>query len=168
MRKSRDAAAVEEIRHSLVGLRRLFQRKELAQDWAAAFGKRSRLDYAELKLVDAVRTGGKTVGDVARLLGVDASRASRAVAAAVKKGVLRRTVTQDDARKVVIEVTAAGAKLAEKGSELTRTRIALALDGWSQAQTARFAKEFAQFVASLSPSPARRERGSEGRRASTV
>lgn len=149
MPESRDDELVEEIRHSLVDLRRLFQRKELAQHWAAAFGKRSRLDYAELRLLDAVRSGGATVGDVARLLGVDASRASRAVASAVEKGLLRRAVEQRDARKVVLEVTAAGAKLAAKGSELTRNRITLAIDDWSPAQTRRFARDLARFVSKM-------------------
>ncbi|MBL8915651.1 MAG: MarR family transcriptional regulator [Archangium sp.] len=159
MRKSREATSsrpadssaelIETIRHSLVELRRLFQRKELAQHWAAAFGKRSRLDYAELRLLDAVRAGGATVGDVARLLGVDASRASRAVASAVEKGLVRRTVEQSDARKVVLEVTAAGAKLAAKGSELTRNRITLALDDWSRADTQRFARDLARFVSKM-------------------
>jgi DNA-binding MarR family transcriptional regulator len=144
MRKSPNT--VEAIRHSVVALRRLFQRKELAQLWASAFGRHSKLDYTELRLLDAVRAGGSTVGEVGRLLGVDASRASRQVAAAVKKGLLRRRAEQGDARKVVLEVTAAGVKLAEKGSQLTRDRIALALEGWSAAERQRFADDLERFV----------------------
>src|SRR5688500_15771749 len=88
---------VESIRRSLVSLRRLFQRRELANLWASAFGQRSELDYFDVRLLDAVRvsssnegTSGATVGDVSRLLGIDPSRASRQVASAVRKGLLTR------------------------------------------------------------------------------
>jgi DNA-binding MarR family transcriptional regulator len=152
MRKSSNsqAATVETIRHSVVSLRRLFQRKELTQLWASAFGRHSKLDYGELRLLDAVRSGATTVGDVGRLLGVDASRASRQVASAVKKGLLERRAEQRDARKVVLEVTASGQRLAEKGSQLTRDRIALALGGWSAAEKQRFAADLERFVRQLS------------------
>ncbi|MFT3711543.1 MAG: MarR family winged helix-turn-helix transcriptional regulator [Archangium sp.] len=136
----------------MVSLRRLFQRKELAQLWASAFGRHSRLDYTELRLLDAVRSGAATVGDVGRVLGVDASRASRQVASAVKKGLVRRHAEQNDARKVVLEVTAAGQRIAEKGSQLTRDRIALALDGWSATERQRFAADLEKFVRAFSPS----------------
>jgi DNA-binding MarR family transcriptional regulator len=162
MRKSHignrpDHQTVEEIRIALVELRRLFQRKELAELWAAAAGHASvpGLDYAELRLLDAIRVAesrrpaGATVGDVARLLGVDPSRASRQVARAVAKGHLKRRAVQSDARKVVLEVTPRGARLQARGSALTRARIALALDVWSDAERARFAHLFSRFVGAI-------------------
>ncbi len=145
-------ATNEQIRHSLVGLRRLFQRKELAELWSSAFGKQSKLDYTELRLLDAVRVSGDagaTVGEVAVRLGLDPSRASRSVARAVKRGVLGRHAAQDDGRKVVVKVTPAGAKLQDRGSELTRNRIALALDGWSAADRERFAALFERFAQAI-------------------
>jgi DNA-binding MarR family transcriptional regulator len=147
--KGRDPT--ESIRISLVGLRRLFQRKELASMWAAAFGRRSELDYAEMRLLDAVRSAtdpgahGATVGEIATRLGIDPSRASRMVASAVKRGVLQRRASQSDGRKVILEVTARGAQLQARGSDLTRGRIALAIDTWSRADREEFARLFARF-----------------------
>ena len=143
---------VETIRRSLVGLRRVFQRKDLVGLWESAFGRRSKMDYTELKLLDAVRVsaeGGATVGEVSKLLGVDPSRASRLVARAVAKGLLARRASQGDARKVVLEVTAAGAKLQERGSDLTRARIELAVKAWPPRRRAEFSKLFGEFVAGM-------------------
>ena len=125
--KSREAN-VEDIRRWLVTLRRLFQRKELAELWAAAFGEATQLDYTELRLLDAVAMSQPTtVGDVAQRLGIDPSRASRQVARAVASGLLGRRAEQADGRKVVLAVTRHGAALQRRGSDLTRARIALGL-----------------------------------------
>src|SRR5437667_7997621 len=110
---------VEQVRIALVELRRLFQRSELAKEWSAAFGSSSKLDYTELRLLDAVRGStpraggddGATVGEVAERLGIDPSRASRLVARSVKRGVLTRHASAGDGRRVVLRVTAAGLKL---------------------------------------------------------
>jgi DNA-binding MarR family transcriptional regulator len=157
--KSAKLDPTESIRSSLVGLRRLFQRKELVEMWSAASGRAARLDYTELRLLDAVRSstrasddtgeGGVTVGEIARRLGVDPSRASRQVARAVKQGLLRRHAVQADGRKVLLQITAAGAKLQSRGSELTRARIALALDGWSAADREQLAALFSRFARAI-------------------
>ncbi|HSN29253.1 MAG TPA: MarR family winged helix-turn-helix transcriptional regulator, partial [Kofleriaceae bacterium] len=148
--------AVERIRVALVELRRLFQRKELTALWAAAAGGDPRLDYADLRLLDAVVVAtdrnsgiasgpaGATVGDVAHLVGVDPSRASRHVARAVARGLVARRAAPGDARQVVLEVTAKGARLQAKGSDLTRARIALALADWTDADRAAFERLFAR------------------------
>jgi DNA-binding MarR family transcriptional regulator len=166
MRKAHNRGQVEAIRTSLVELRRLFQRKELTALWAEAAGGDPRLDYADLRLLDAVvvaaqrrrglgagTTGDEharaTVGDVARLLGIDPSRASRQVARAVTRGLLERRASQGDARKVVLAITARGAKLQAKGSDLTRARIAVATAAWSEAERAAFARLFDRFVGAM-------------------
>lgn len=153
-----ETASVESIRQSLIALRRLFQRRELVQLWASAFGEHSQLDYTDLRLLDAVRVAqssdsaeGATVGALSRLLGVDPSRASRQVAQAVAKGLLRRQAAQGDARKVVLQITSRGAALQKKGSTLTRSRIALAIDGWSQTEQAQLAKLLSRFVERMLP-----------------
>ena len=164
MRKAHDRPEVEAIRVSLVELRRLFQRRELTALWAAAAGGDPGLDYGDLRLLDAVvvaagrgarETGrgapetGATVGDVARLLGIDPSRASRQVARAVSRGLLHRRAAQRDARRVLLEVTPRGARLQAKGSDLTRARIAVATAGWSAADRATFERLFARFVGAM-------------------
>jgi DNA-binding MarR family transcriptional regulator len=144
--------SIEAIRTSLVNLRRLFQRKELTELWAAAFGKDTQLDYSELRLLDAV-TDGATVGEIARRLGIDPSRASRQVARAVASGLLVRRAEQADGRKVILEVTRAGARLQQRGSNLTRARIALAVASWSAADRARFAQLFGRFADGMTGYP---------------
>lgn len=154
MRKAHDDKPVESIRRSLVTLRRLFQRKELAELWAAAFGEHTRLDYTELRLLDAVSISEPaTVGQIAQRLGIDPSRASRQVTRAVKGGLLRRRAEPGDARKVVVEITAAGAALQRRGSELTRARIALALRAWKPADRAAFATLFGRFTEGMTSEP---------------
>jgi DNA-binding MarR family transcriptional regulator len=149
---------VETIRTSLVGLRRLFQRRELAELWASAFGDRTRLDYTMLRLLDAVGVsqaaggdgegggGATTVGDIARLLGIDPSRASRQVQSAVAAGLLVRRAAQDDGRKVVLVITARGARLQARGSQVTRNRIALALEQWPEGDRQQLALLLGRFV----------------------
>lgn len=151
-----EGQTVESIRRSLVALRRLFQRRELAELWASAFGDHSRLDYTDLRLLDAVRVSqppdtseGATVGEISRLLGVDPSRASRQVASAVAKGLLVRQASQGDGRKVVLRITSRGARLQAKGSAVTRRRIALALEAWADADQVMLADLLDRFVAHL-------------------
>lgn len=140
-------AEVEEIRQGLVTLRRLFQRKELTELWASAFGENTQLDYTELRLLDAVAMEQPTtVGDVAVRLGIDPSRASRQVARAVAGGTLERRAEQRDGRKVVLAVTRKGAALQARGSDLTRARIALAVEDWSEADREKFARLLVRFA----------------------
>jgi DNA-binding MarR family transcriptional regulator len=139
----------EAIRRSLVDLRRLFQRRELPALWGAGA---NALDYGEVRLLDAVRVDEPaTVGDVARRRGIDPSRASRQVARAVKRGLLRRAVEQADARKVVLEVTSRGRTIQTRGSDLTRARIERAIARWTPTERDAFADLFARFVAELVP-----------------
>lgn len=153
MPKAHNSESLESVRHSLVNLRRLFQRKDLAQLWASAFGRHTRLDYSGLRLLDAVGIAQPaTVGDIAQRLGIDPSRASRQVSQAIRRGLLRRRAEPGDARKVVVEITAVGAALQRKGAELTRARIALALDSWSAADRATFARLFARFTERITSS----------------
>lgn len=148
------AESVEAIRRSLVTLRRLFQRKELAELWAAAFGEETQLDYTELRLLDAVGIAQPTtVGEIAQRLGIDPSRASRQVARAVTSGLLERRAEQGDGRKVVLEVTRRGAALQRRGSDLTRARIALALADWNATDRQRFADLFARFAHGMTSLP---------------
>ena len=143
---------IEAMRVALVGLRRLFQRKELTALWAAAAGSAAAaaLDYGELRLLDAVASAARdrptTVGDVALRLGVDPSRASRQVARAVRRGVLERRIEPGDARKVGLAVTRKGAALQRRGGDLTRARIAVATRDWPAADRRRFAALFRRFA----------------------
>jgi DNA-binding MarR family transcriptional regulator len=155
------AKEVELVRVALVELRRLFQRSELAKEWASAFGRAQKLDYTELRLLDAVRSATTaapgddvaTVGEIAERLGIDPSRASRLVARSVRRGTLSRHASPGDGRRVVLRVTAAGVQLQDRGSELTRARVALALAGWPTAERAAFARLFSRFAHAIAQAP---------------
>lgn len=68
------------------------------------------LELTHLDVIDAVRRrapdGEVTVGAIAEFIRVDPSRSSRLVADLVQRGLLRRTVSQEDARRSVVELTA--------------------------------------------------------------
>lgn len=160
-RKSR-SESIDEIRLGLIDLRRLFQRRELVELWEAAFGRAATFEYADVRLLDAIASyqrepgSGVTVGDAARALGVDPSRASREVARGVKKGLLVRRSTQSDGRRVELVITPRGAAMQRKGSSLTRARIELALRAFTPEERVRFASLFQRFVAAISSSTSSR------------
>jgi DNA-binding MarR family transcriptional regulator len=144
--------SIEAIRGALIDLRRLLQRRDLVRLWAKAVGGDAKLDYAELRLLDAVRVAsgaGTTVGHIATILGIDPSRASRQVARAVKKGLLRRAAAQTDGRKVLLEITPRGAQQQTAGGNLTRARIERAVATWSARDRAQFATLFARFASGM-------------------
>lgn len=83
---------------------------------------------------------GATVGLVAEEMGVDPSRASRIVGELVARGFLRREAAQDDARRSVLSLTAAGRD--ELGAFQTAKwqMLARVLRDWPAAQVADFAR----------------------------
>jgi DNA-binding MarR family transcriptional regulator len=94
--------------------------------------------------VDAVgacgeRPDGPTVGDVARLLGLDHSGASRMVAAAAGRGYVERARTGADARRTVLRLTPAGRELIEASHRWQRDRFAELTASWDDEDRARFA-----------------------------
>src|SRR5689334_1994081 len=72
------------------------------------------VDLEHVAVVDAIEEGSElpghevTVGDVAERLGIDPSRASRVVTAAIKAGYVRRLASQDDGRRICLELTPDG------------------------------------------------------------
>lgn len=112
-------------------------------------------ELAHLDVVEAVAhppEGDRreaTVGVVAERLSIDPSRASRIVADAVRVGVVRRAASQDDARRVGIELTQKGRAVVES---LMRHRTAIfdeAMRDWQPSEIADFAPLFERFVTTL-------------------
>jgi DNA-binding MarR family transcriptional regulator len=94
--------------------------------------------------VDAVaacgeRADGPTVGDVARLLGLDHSGASRMVAAAAERGYLARDRGAADARRVVLRPTVAGRDLIESSRRWQQATFEELTASWADEDRARFA-----------------------------
>ena len=92
--------------------------------------------------VDAVAASaapGATIGDVARLLGLDRSGASRMVAAAEASGFLERRRSESDARVTRVRLTAEGDALIAAAEEWQRLAFADLTADWADEDRERFA-----------------------------
>jgi DNA-binding MarR family transcriptional regulator len=97
-------------------------------------------------MLDALESGARTVSELADATGVDQPRASRLVADAAERGLLRRGVDPGDARRAVIELTDAGRAHLTDAHRSRRTAVESALAGFSAAETERFAALLQRFV----------------------
>jgi DNA-binding MarR family transcriptional regulator len=87
-----------------------------------------------------------TIGAIARRLGVDPSRGSRLVMAAVRAGYITRVVAQEDGRKTHVVLSDKGKKFAA-GVRLLRHRYFMSLlKGWSQQDCDTFARLLTKFA----------------------
>jgi DNA-binding MarR family transcriptional regulator len=102
---------------------------------------------ARFRLLDALDSGARTVSELADATGVDQPRASRLVADAAERGLLRRGVDPLDARRAVIELTTAGRDHLTDAHQARREAVETALGAFSSAETAQFAELLDRFVA---------------------
>jgi DNA-binding MarR family transcriptional regulator len=102
---------------------------------------------ARFRLLDALESGARTVSELADATGVDQPRASRLVADAAERGLLRRGVDPSDARRAVIELTDAGRAHLTDAHRSRRAAVESALAGFSAEETAQFAAYLDRFVA---------------------
>lgn len=148
--------ALDAIERAMVRLRRSISKRALGRAAGREFG--SAVDLTLMGVVDAVDEGpgpeGEevTVGEVARRLGIDPSRASRAVAAAVDSGHLRRVASQRDARRIGLELTDRGRALVDAMRAFRRRMFGRAMEGWSEQDMETFARLLTRFVAASSES----------------
>jgi DNA-binding MarR family transcriptional regulator len=148
-----------EIERALIRLRRRQTRRRLAQQSLRQLGV--EVDLALLDVVDAIEAGPDesgperaernevTVGVVAERLGLDPSRASRMVAAAVEAGYVRRVASQGDGRRSCLELTHTGRDIVATAH---RTRQALydrLLADWPEPERAEFARLLTKFTSSM-------------------
>lgn len=108
------------------------------------------IDLADLDILSALdgcsaHSGEATVGFVAERLNVDPSRASRIVADAVDKGIVRRVASQSDSRRIVLELTETGRAHALAIRRYKWKVFADALDQWSEEDLVTFARLFSRF-----------------------
>jgi DNA-binding MarR family transcriptional regulator len=120
------------------------------------------VDLTDMDIISAIESGpgpdGEiTVGLVAERLGIDPSRASRIVADAVDKGVIRRVASQADARRIGLELTDLGRQYTEAIRHYKWTAFAEALGAWPEEDLVTFARLFQKFSRGLSA--AREARG---------
>jgi DNA-binding MarR family transcriptional regulator len=127
-----DLVAVE---RAMVRIRRSQTRRNLARMAAGSEG--GELDLTLLGVLDAVEEGPPvagavvSVGAVAERLGVDPSRASRAVARAVGSGHVVRVPAEGDARVVGLALTDSGKATVARAHAARQEWFARVLDDWN-------------------------------------
>lgn len=148
---SRDPVAI--IERALLAMRRDQQARRLQRRGDQGAGRgvhppdRSLGGAARFRLLDALEPGPRTVTDLAEATGVDQPRASRLVAEAADRGLVRRGVDPGDARRAIVELTAAGRAFLSAAHGSRRQAVQTALAGFSPAEAARFAALLERFVA---------------------
>ena len=109
---------------------------------------------ARLRMLGALRERDTlSVSEIADAVGVDQPRASRLVNDAAERGLVTRRIDERDARRSVVQLTAAGRELIEAAESRRRSAVADALADFSPEEVATFAALFTRFVAGMRPAP---------------
>lgn len=106
-----------------------------------------RAAYFALRLLHV--GGPARITDVADVMGVEPSTASRHVHMLEKRGWLVKSADPSDGRAAIAEVTGKGRALVEAIQAERRTIIDAALTGWSDAELDRFVRLFERFADDL-------------------
>lgn len=151
----REAEAALGIDAILQRWRRRVQKRELGRQ--ALSDLRLDLDLAQLDVLFAVWAPSNEFGDdtesetmvgtVARRLDIDPSRASRITADLIRMGLIRRAVSQRDARRAVLEVTEQGDQIARAVRRYKFLRLGNYLKSWTDEELARFLPLLERFSA---------------------
>lgn len=108
------------------------------------------LDASYLDIIEFVgnrqRSGEVTIGAVAEKMCMDPSRASRMVSHLVDQGMLRRDVSQADARRAVIVLTDQGADVMDEKRRVKLALLDKVFSSWSDKEIAQFATLYSRFM----------------------
>jgi DNA-binding MarR family transcriptional regulator len=153
------AQATIDIDTYMGNLRRSMARKELGR--LALRDLQLGIDLTDLEIISMIEHGpgpdGEiTVGLIAERLAIDPSRASRIVADAVDKGIIRRVASQSDARRIGLELTETGHSHAEAIRHYKWSAFAEALGAWPEEDLVTFARLFKRFSTAVSDTKANR------------
>jgi DNA-binding MarR family transcriptional regulator len=144
---------VSVIERALVAMRRDQQARRLQRGMGprghgpSHAADRSLGGAARFRMLDALEAGPRTVSEVAAATGVDQPRASRLVADAADRGLVRRGVDPRDARRAVVELTSAGREFLHSAHATRRDAVETALAGFSETERQEFAALLDRFVA---------------------
>lgn len=142
------ADAIASIGSSMGRLRLMIGRRFLGNLVISRVG--GGMELSHLDVVGTVRrlqaTQEATVGAIAEELRVDPSRSSRIVADLVRQGLLKREVSQEDARRTIVVVTPVGQDLLKKVDEVKRDTIRDVVSDWPEEDVARFAELYDRFI----------------------
>jgi DNA-binding MarR family transcriptional regulator len=108
------------------------------------------LELSHLDMLSLVRRLSRnqevTVGALAEHMRLDHSRVSRIVAELVKRGVLRREASQEDARRTLVALTDDGITWLDRMNEVKHEVIGQILADWSHEELELFSSLYDRFV----------------------
>ena len=144
-------ASLTAIGHAMTRMRLLIGRRFIGRMALKRIG--TGLELSDLDAIGVIKRIGSqqevTVGTIAEQLRIDPSRGSRIVADLVKQGLLERAASQEDGRRSLVRVTAAGRKVLDDIEAIKRETITEATAGWSDADVEIFAQLYARFTEGL-------------------
>lgn len=149
--------SLREIDAALIGLRRLWSAPPRLDDPQLGRVDMSTIWVAEalVRLTDGARE--TTVCEVASVLDVAPSTASRLVDRAERSGVVRRGRSAADARRAALTLTSAGRELAGRSAGFRLGYLDRVTRTWPPQQRRRFAQLLTDFVNSVHRTPPGRE-----------
>lgn len=153
------------IERSMLRIMRRQSRRTLGSAAAARAERPVQIEHipvlvaAEEKILD---TGEVMVNDIAAIMGIDPSRASRLVNDAIKAGYLLRIASQQDGRRTCVELTPQGQGLVDQSHAFRQRLYADVLADWSDRDKATFARLLNRFTETLnSGQPGGRSNGAK-------
>ena len=110
-----------------------------------------RRDLSLIPTLEVIEEHGTeaTVGTVAVTLGLDPSRASRLVSAAIRARYVSRVASQSDGRRVHLELTAAGNGFVKYAHRYRQDLIRRAMEDWTESDRGQLAVLLARFTDAL-------------------
>lgn len=144
-----DGDDVDSIARTMTRMRLLIGRRFIGRLAVRKAG--DGLELSHIDVISIVRRLGSTmevtVGAIAGEMRIDPSRASRVVADLVRRGVLQRQASQEDARRTVVTLTEAGLAVVAQVEAAKMETVTGILDGWPEQDIADFARLYDLFVA---------------------
>lgn len=137
------AAAVTQLGHALMGLRRSMARPPVTELPVPGLGR--RVDLAKVLACVALRELGTdqptvAVKDLAGHLQLDHSTASRLMGEAAVEGLVVRTADDQDRRRTMVSLTETGERVADGATAAQNAFFSLLLSDWPDADVAELAR----------------------------
>jgi DNA-binding MarR family transcriptional regulator len=143
-----DEETVREIERGLLRIVRLLGKRNLGQMMERTL--EGLVDFSHVAVVDALGGGNNkeqaTIGQIARSVGLDHSRASRMVAAAIRAGYAKRMASQEDGRRTCVALTEKGLEFAAAIRNVRHKFFVQHLKGWSKEDRRVFARLLMRFA----------------------
>jgi DNA-binding MarR family transcriptional regulator len=140
--------ALDELDDALVDVRRVLQRAGYRRRLLAAVG--GPVELASLRVLRAVERSADaapSIGDVAEVLVVDPSTASRTVDRCVEAGLLARVPCRQDRRRSRLELTDQGRAVLDRVTEARRTLLAEVTEDWTEEDVDRLSELLSMLLA---------------------